>query len=228
MKITDRDIDLLGWILEQKFMTERQVRGVFWNGLQEGSREVFRRLSELRKEGYLTTNKTAVYRNAIYLVTTKGIGQLKRFNRDYGLKPISDQSYSGYGHDLAVTDIRILFHQWGYKHWLSRRVLAKRKDLRRVPDGLILTQDKCIAIEYETSQKSKQHYRQIFLNYTLDSHIHKVLYVVNTPEQAYRVSRQADIYSKPHFVSIQDIQKDLLQAKLKNSSGECSLSDLVK
>ncbi len=226
MKITERDVELMGWILEQKFMTERQVRQVFWKGLSEESHEVFRRLRELGKAGFLTTNKK-LSPKTLYLVTRNGASKLKALNRSHGLGELSDEGNSNYIHDLAVTDIRILFHEWGYTEWLSERVLSKRNDLRQVPDGIIFNNDKYIAIEYESCQKSKRRYRKILLGYELDRHVDKVLYITATPELAQKASKEVTAWHKPHFVWLGSIQRDCINAKLKSIDGECSLNEFL-
>lgn len=216
----------MGWILEQKFMTERQVRQVFWKGLSQESHEVFRRLRELGKAGFLTTNKK-LSPKTLYLVTRSGASKLKVLDRAHDLGELSDEGNSNYVHDLAVTDIRILFHEWGYTQWLSERVLSKRNDLRQVPDGMIFNNDKYIAIEYESSQKSKRRYRKILLGYELDRRVDKVLYITATQELAQKVLKEVTAWHKPNFVWLGDIQRDHINAKLKSIDGECSLNELL-
>ena len=227
MKITDRDIELLGWILEQKFMLEKQVRRVFWKGISQKSCAVSKRLNKLQGEGFLKVNKERMYGSLVYLVTRRGVWQLKEFNRTRGLWEVRDTDYSNYRHDLAVTGIRIMFHEWGYTDWLSERVLLRRNDLRQVPDGMIFHRDRYTAIEYESSQKSKRRYRKIFIDYELDRRVDKVLYIVDTPELAQKISREISAWHKPHFVCLGDIQKDSTNAKLKSLDGECSLKELL-
>ena len=118
-------------------MTERQVRQVFWKGITEKSRNAYKRMNELQKAGFLRTNDKSTYREAIYTVSTKGIRELRAFNRNRGLGNLSDVGYTNYKHDSVVTDIRIMFHGWGYTDWVSERVLSKRNDLKQVPDGMI-------------------------------------------------------------------------------------------
>ena len=218
----------MSWILEQKFMTERQVRKVFWKDLKKDNREAYRRISKLKKAGFVKTNKTRLYRSAMYLVTRKGVEELKRFNRDSSLGELAEVGYSNYKHDLMVTDIRIMFHDWGYKAWLSERVLFRRGGLRRIPDGMIFNRERYTAIEYESSQKSKHRYREIFYGYELDSHVDQVLYIVDTPELIQKVSREVSGCAKPYFVSLGDIQKDLIDTKLKGSTGQRSLRELLE
>jgi hypothetical protein len=221
-------LDLMGWILEQKFMTEKQVRQVFWNSSIQDNREAYRRLSKLEKAGYLKTNKKRVFSNELYLVTKKGVGQLKEFNRDRCLEELTETDYSNYRHDLAVTDIRILFHSLGYTYWLSERVLAKRNDLRWLPDGMIFNRNEYIAVECESSQKSKRRYREIFYHYELNSRVHKVLYIVSTPELVQKLLREASTCSKLHFVSLENLGNDLLKAKLETKGTSSTLHDLLE
>ncbi len=223
MKVTDRDIEILGWILEQKFMTRKQIRRIFWKGLLEQSTEDYRRLSELRDNGYIKTSKGNVYKEALYLVTGKGATQV----RDRGLGALKDTDYSNCRHDLRVTDIRIMFHQAGYTNWVSERVLSKRNDLRRIPDGLIYHRGKYLAIEYESSQKSKDRYRKIFLDYEFDNHVDRVLYIVSTPELADKILRMT-LGSKPYFVSYEDLSRDLINVLLKHKSHGYSLRELLE
>ena len=228
MKITERDIELMGWMLEQKFMVEKQVRQVFWKDITQKSCEVNKRLNKLREAGFLKVNAARMYGSLVYLVTRQGLGKLKEFNRNRGLGEVSDTDYANYRHDLTVTDIRILFHQMGYIDWESERVLSKNTDLGRVPDGMIFNKDKYIAVEYESSQKSKERYREIFYHYELDSQVHKVLYIADTRQRAEKLTREVPACSKPHFVSLGDLQKDQIKTRLKNISAECSLHDLLE
>ncbi len=227
MKITDRDIDLMGWILEQKFMTRKQIRRIFWKGLREKSTEDYRRLGELKKAGYLKASKRGLYKEALYLVAGKGVRQIRDFSRDRGLREVHDADYSNYRHDLVVTDIRIMFHELGYRHWLSERVLFKGNDLRRVPDGVVYHGSKYFAIEYESSQKSKRRYREIFYNYELDNQIGEVIYIVDTPELIQKLLREADACVKLHFVTMEELQKNRVKARLRGMSSECSLRELL-
>ncbi len=226
MKITERDIEIMSWILEQRFMTVSQIRRVFWKEITVTSGEAHKRLKELETMGLLTTKKEDVYRNLVYRVSGKGVRHLKVFGRNQGLGEV-DMGYTSFRHDLVETDIRIMFYELGFTQWLSERVLSKRNDLRRVPDGMIFNEGKYMAVEYESSQKSKYRYRRIFLDYELDRNVDKVLYITDTKELAQKVERQAAIYDKPYFVWLGDLKKDLTSARLKGLSGEHSFKELL-
>jgi len=134
---------------------------------------------------------------------------------------------SNYLHDLRVTDIRILLFGLGYSHWTSERVLSKYDGLRRVPDGTIFNKGKFTAIEYESSQKSKYRYQRIFLDYELERSIDQVLYIVDTQGLIQKISKEASAGTNIYFVSLEDIQKDLMSARVKDATKECSLQELL-
>jgi hypothetical protein len=227
IQLTDRDIDLMRWILEQKFMTEKQIRRIFWKGVSQKSSEANKRLEMLRRGGFLKTNKALMYKSFMYLVAGKGIEELKKLNRNSGLGELSEAGYSTYKHDLAVTDLRILFNDMGYKDWLSERVLSRRGGFRRTPDGMIFSRERYTAIEYEASLKSKRRYRDIFFQYELDREIAQVLYIVNTAELVQKVSRESVGSSKIYFVTLDDIQRDLLNTGLRGPLGYMTLQEIL-
>lgn len=228
MKIVNRDIEVMGWILEQKFMTVEQVERIFWKDVTENSIEACRRLYELQKGGYLKRSRKSLFRNVLYIVTGSGLRQLKAFGRDRGLCEVADVDYSGFKHDVVVTDLRVLFHEWGYTDWMSERIMSKRNDLRRLPDGMIHHRGKYIAIEYESTQKSKDRYRDIFLKYELDEHVDKVIYVVDVPELVTKLGVEAVNYDKPCFVTLHDLQEHQLNAHLKSAGEQNSLHELLE
>ena len=227
MKIMPRDIQVMRWIHEQKFMTERQIRQVFWKGISQNSREDYKRLSELEKAGYLKRSKQNIYRYVLYMVSAKGIRQLRAYGYDQGLGEIRDVDYSLYRHDTAVTDLRILFHGLGYPEWISERVVSKRNDLRRLPDAMIYHQGHYLAIELEFSQKSKKRYQRIFYDYELDAQMHAVVYVVDSKELVERIIKAAGICKKVLFTTFQEIQDQKLDTLLKDSNGTFTLKEFL-
>ncbi len=228
MKITKRDIELMGWVLEQKFMTREQVRKVFWKDITEKSIEDYRRLYELMKAGFLKRSKYAFYKHVIYMVTASGLKELKAFGRNRGLCELADVDYSNYKHDLSVTDIRIMFESWGYREWLSERVVSKLYQLRRLPDGMIYHRGKHVAFEYEASQKSKDRYKDIFFNYELDDQISHVVYVVDNPSLIEKLKDEAITCNKLHFVTLADLDKHQINAPLQGAFEKGSIHDLLE
>ncbi len=227
MKITTRDVEMMGWILEQKFMTVEQVKRIFWKEIESGSKEAYRRLLELQRAGYLKRSKRSIYRNVLYLVSARGLRQLKVFGRDRGLSEVFDVDYASYKHDVVVTDLRILFGEWGFKDWACERMLSLHKNLRRLPDGMIYHNGKQFAVEYESTQKSKRRYGDIFLEYQMDKQIENVLYVVETTSLLEKLSVVASNYKKIRFVRFQDLARDQLSANLISAHAQESLHQIL-
>ena len=171
MILMPRDIELMLWIQEQKFMTARQIRRAFWKGVVENNTETHRRLHALEKAGFLKKNKSNIYSYALYLITKSGIRHVKALRQNLGLGELYDVDYSMVIHDMTVTDIRILFHEWGYGDWVCERVLCKWHDFRQLADGMVYHHGRFFAIEYEASQKGRRRYKEIFLHYKLDREV---------------------------------------------------------
>lgn len=229
MKIKPRDIEVMVWILEQKFMTVEQVKKVFWKDTVAGIKNTYRRLWKLQKGGYLRRSRRNIYRNVLYLITAFGLRQLRAFGRYQGLSENLDVDYRSYKHDAAVTNIRIMFHKWGYSDWASERVIAMHhNDLRRVPDGMIYHGGRRYAVEYESTQKSKERYDEIFLEYELERQIDKVIYVVDTPTLLSKLCEKASACKKIRFVRLQHLQEQGLNSLLTSTKSQGSLSDLLE
>jgi len=206
IQITDRDVAMMQWMLEQKFMDAGQVRSVFWKGAKKGSKEVYRRLGELEKEGFIKRSDRDIFRVLLYVVTKEGLKVLRSMGNTRGLPVLDDVDYSSYRHDSDVTDLRIWFHNQGFTDWVSERVLAKHYSLRHLPDGMLHHDGKYLAIEYETAQKSKQRYREIIYNYELEDQISEVLYIVKSDRLKEKLKERANACEKIRFVTLQELK----------------------
>jgi len=152
---------------------------------------------------------------------------LKAFGHYQGWSEPYDIDYSMYKHDLVVTDLRILFHQMGCRDWICERVLERRKEFRHLADGMIHHNGNYFAIEYESSQKGKRRYREIFLNYELDNQIKAIIYVQDMPQMAPGISKEASICDKLFFTTFQELQDQKLDTQLNGTNGSLSLKNLL-
>ncbi len=214
IQITDRDISLMQWMLEQKFMDAGQVRRVFWKESKADSKEVHRRLGELEKAGFIKRSGKDIFRFLLYVVTKEGLRVLSSLGNTRGLPVLDDVDYSGYRHDSEITDFRIWFHNQGFTDWLSERVLAKRYRLRHLPDGMIHHDGQYLAIEYETAQKSSPRYRAIIYNYEMEDQISEILYIVKGERLKARLQAMAAACSKIHFRTPDDLKGHLADTSL--------------
>jgi hypothetical protein len=213
VQIMPRDIEIMRWIQEQKFMTGKQIRRMFWPGISENSREDYRRLAQLQKASCLKRSKKNIYRDTPYLVRSMGMKQLKAHGHYHGWNELYDVDYSMFRHDID---------------WISERVLMGRKERRNLADGMIFCGGNYFAIEYESSQKGKNRYKQIFLNYALDQEVKAVIYVLDSIAMAAGVRREAAQYKKIHFTTFQELQDLQLDAMLKEDGGSSSLKGLLE
>ena len=51
MILRSRDLNIMQWILEQKFMNVEQIRRVFWKGTWDKNTNAHTRLRKLKQEG---------------------------------------------------------------------------------------------------------------------------------------------------------------------------------
>jgi len=214
IQIMERDVGLMQWMLEQKFMDAGQVRGVFWKEAKAESKEVHRRLRELEKTEFIKRSGKDIFRFLLYVVTKKGLRVLSSLGNTRGLSVLDDVDYSSYRHDSEVTDLRIWFHNQGFTEWLSERVLAKHYSLRHLPDGMLYHGGQYLAIEYETAQKSRQRYRDIIYNYELEDQVSEVLYIVGNERLKVKLKEMASSCEKIHFRTPVDLKGQLADTSL--------------
>ena len=151
---------------------------------------------------------------------------MKGSGYEQGLGEIHDVDYTLYRHDMAVTDLRILFHGWGNTEWVCERILSKRNDLRHLPDAMVYHQGHYLAIEYESSRKSKKRYHDIFIECELDNHMYAVIYVVDSKELVERIREFATPCKKILFTTFQELQDQKLDTLLKGVDGTFALREL--
>ena len=228
MYLTERDIEILEWILEQKYMTEDQIKRVFWKGTTEKSREAYIRLSELRKEGILQVLDPEIYRYFHYAVTKKGVKVLKRGGGNAGLKAIDQIDDMTFYHDKVVTEIRILFHEMGYQGWFSERRLSKFGGYKRLPDGMLYYEGKSLAIEWEASQKARRRYVRLFLDYYTHRDIDYVLFIVKKPRLIPKLMDACGTLEKVYFTTLNDLQRDKKRAKIIKKDEAITIEELFE
>lgn len=201
IQITDRDVAIMRWMLEQKFMHAKQLRSVFWKDAKDDCKEVYRRLGKLEKAGFIKRSNQDIYKYLLYVVTKKGYRVLKGMGSDNGLTVLNNVDYTTYRHDLGITDLRVWFYRQGYTEWISERVIVKQYDLKNLPDGMIYHGGKYLAIEYETVRKAKERYRKIAFDYEFYDYFSDVLYVVRDARLKTKLEELLKECEKIHFVT---------------------------
>ena len=180
-RLTERDVELLGFLLDQKFASLEQVYFRFFDVRAKVTDELpqnlfvtRQRLQVLRRAGLVSTEKVFSESKSLYLLTTLGF-QIFRARRphDAFASPTKDVDFRNYDHDTKVNDCRIAIERTGkVMKWLPERRLRAQgfesefswselpKEL--VPDGIFISKKNGdrIAFEIETTPRKKSRYEE--------------------------------------------------------------------
>lgn len=201
-RLTERDIEIFGFLLDQKFSSLEQLyfkffdtRKVATEPLPHNLYVTRQRLQVLRKAGLIKTEKIYSEAKSLYLLSQPGfrIFQSKRPHDAYAL-PVKSVDFRSYEHDTKVNDCRIAIERTGkMMKWISERRLRMQgfesqfsmndlpKDL--VPDGIFISsKGERIVFEIETTPRKKSRYEAKKESYLSVMHgqeplIHRVFWV---------------------------------------------------
>ncbi len=168
-KITEREKEILRFILEMKFSSMDQIYEKFFQlDDSTSNRYAYERLHKMVKAGLLSTQKIHTENSTFYLITKKGFRLIEQqLSEDSLVKPIKKIDIRYFDHDFYVLKCRIIREKTGNaSHWMSERELKHRWSklsggLSKVymPDGIYTnkTEEK-VAFEFELSIKAKARY----------------------------------------------------------------------
>lgn len=184
-RLTDRDLDIFGFVLEQKFASLEQIYFRFFDVrekvsdlLPKGLFVTRQRLQILKRHGFLKTEKVYSESKSLYLVTSLAV-QVLRSKRPHlaDLKVISQIDFRNYEHDTKVNDCRIAIERTGkIIRWLPERRLRAQgfesdfswSELpsELVPDGIFISsKGERVAFEIETTPRKKSRYEEKLLGF---------------------------------------------------------------
>jgi len=177
-RLTDRDVELFGFLLDQKFASLEQiyfryfdVRQAVTDPLPSKLFVTRQRLQILKRAGLVASQKVFSESKSLYLLTPLGF-QIFRGRRphDAFTAPVREVDFRNYEHDTKVNDCRIAIEKTGkVMKWLPERRLRSQgfesefsfhelpKEL--VPDGVFISsKGERIAFEIETTPRKKSRY----------------------------------------------------------------------
>jgi len=172
-RFTDRELDILEFILEMKFSTLEDIHSKFFKVTKNGSISnsfiwARQRIATLVKSEYLQI-LADVCAKPLYVLTQKGFLFLKnsRLSKNF-CRPLFSVDTRFFDHDQRVAQVRIALEKSGIvKSWISERQLSEIEEFKKYlsfefrPDGIYETFDgKRIAFELEIARKAKDRYRQ--------------------------------------------------------------------
>ena len=181
IKLTTRDYEILQFLLEQKFASLEVLYFRFFD-VRKGMDDPLptnlwttrQRLTKLRHQALIKTEKVLSSSKAHFLLTSQGLKVLQDRAEDgyFPIKPAKKIDFSLYEHDLRVSLIRAFIESRGVsKRWFSEKWLKASpifigpnerfkfsKDLR--PDGVYInSRDQKVSVEFEMSRKGRTRVR---------------------------------------------------------------------
>ncbi len=182
-RLTDRDLDIFGFVLEQKFASLEQIYFRFFDvrekvsdPMPKGLFVTRQRLQILKRHGFLKSEKVYSESKSLYLVTSLAVSVI-RAKRPHlaDLKVIGQIDFRNYEHDTKVNDCRVAIERTGkIIRWLPERKLRAQgfeSDFswdelpsELVPDGIFITsKGERVAFEIETTPRKKSRYEEKLL-----------------------------------------------------------------
>jgi len=148
-----RDLVLLRWLAEQYGARTDQLEVL----LDCGPRTVQRVLERLRTAGFITTRRLLVGEPAWAIPTSRG---LRACGQGFGLW---HPRIGLLAHVAAVNDVRLHIRvRSPESEWVCERVLARERErAEHLPDAVVVTDDRRVAIEVELTVKSGRRVRLI-------------------------------------------------------------------
>jgi len=143
-----RDLELVGWLGEQYGARTDQLEVL----LDCGPRTMQRVLARLREAGLVTTRRLLVGEPAWVIPTRAG---LRAAGQSFGAW---HPRVGLLTHVAAVNDVRLHVHARSPEsEWVPERLLAReRQPGEHLPDGVVVTEGRRVAIEVELTVKSQR------------------------------------------------------------------------
>lgn len=214
--LTDRDLEIINFILDMKFLSVQNVFEKFFKITNSGTPArsdewAVSRLQQLAKGGFLKSVHSFSEKEKYYIGTQKGYYAVRdaRIMTDV-MKPIQAIDHRTFYHDRFIVQARIMLeNRMAASCWVSDKQLRSNKELagglssHNVPDGVYTNEfGKRIAFELEYSKKSQEDYRKKIKKYlsimrSPDPNVRvfeKVLYVCEKESIAKFLSGETRIY----------------------------------
>lgn len=238
--LTPRDLNILWYAWQQRFVAARQFRRLFW---PQGALVTTRnRLNELRDAGFLASETFPVgVDRTLYFSSKAGnlalveAGMLpEAYAGDYPRRPM--EMTLNLDHDLRVTDLRIAIEETGGIPitWISDHQLRQNRGSTgpntRVADGLFEWEAegrrRMAVLEYENARYNRQRWPKVLLRLRFMHPDRLVFLVCRTPARvrsASEIIRATKVYSDhPDEIVIADylsVTEKGLNAGFKNPEG---------
>jgi len=194
LRLTDRDLALMRWINGLGFVTIDLIATY----LNIAKPTAYGRIKKLVVRGYLLHERIFHGVSGIYRASAIGA---KASNSP--LPPLRHVRINSYHHDLKVAALSLCLCGRFGGQYIPERDLLQEKGLERIGqlghvcDGILVVEDKRIAIEVELHKKGKRRREQIMQAYLKNFDYQEVWYFCGNAE----VERQMTAFTKTAFGS---------------------------
>lgn len=178
--LTQRDARILVFINRFGFLCARHVIKYFT--LNE--RVAYRRIAAMEREGYLHRRRVIPGRPKVLLLTQKAVETVPT---NHARARIRLQTVE---HDLLVADVLLALDlRYGSRFKTEREIRSETgiSAKAQIPDALIYSGERLIALEVENSYKPAARHQKIIRRYIRRREIGEVLYVCYNQQQAKRI-----------------------------------------
>jgi hypothetical protein len=212
-KLKERDIEILKFVLEMKFVSIEEVYEKFFKVKMNGEKSksdwwARDRVYQLKKMGFLKAVHFFTEARAFYVATHDAyhlLGELYPLN--FFCKPTTGLDVRTFHHDWLVTKSRLVLENQGrVTKWISEKTLKTQDSInlgiakKYMPDGCYIDQnEKVVAFELELTLKSRSRYRdkiRLYANLMRQKSIvkslkfEKCLFICRTQSVAENLKRQ--------------------------------------
>lgn len=188
VRITSRDLEIVGWLGRVRFASRDQVARRF--GL--GRSQCFHRLAQLRKAGFLDERALIVGPvPSIVFATRRGLSAAG--------SPLSAADLDGrsFRHDSALVDLTIDYEQTGAQvltdsepeRYAVEALGPNARRRQQFPDLIVESDGRRLAVELEVAEKTISRLRGILSAYRGASQVDSVLYLTTTQVVVTRIDR---------------------------------------
>ncbi|MCB9800449.1 MAG: hypothetical protein H6757_06800 [Candidatus Omnitrophica bacterium] len=227
LRITDRDIEILSFCHEQRFVTILQIARKFYK-VKNPYKCPLRRINRMMEWGLIRTLKQGIGKTTLYVLGLKGIRELEKRGLLKGLGYVQGVDWKRHEQTLWLTDTRIIFEMFGFI-WMSGKALDALEHTRmHLADAVVKKDEHLIHVVIDREHWELDGYKLIFGKKDKAGTQGILVYVVRDEKRKIWILRNAKYGERIYVISIDELRARAERAIFTNSSdGELVLEDLI-
>ena len=228
MKITNRDIEILSFCHEQRFVTIHQIARKFYN-VRNPYKCPLRRVNRMMEWGLVRTLKQGIGKTTLYVLGLKGIRELGNRGLLKGLGYVQGVNWKRYEQTIWLTDARIIFEKLGFTWGAGKTLEASNQTRRHLADAVAQKDGHAIQVVIDREHWELDRYKLIFGKKDQGGAQGILVYVVRDEKRRIWILRNAKYGERIYVISIDEFRVREERAIFTNSSdGELVLEDLIE